>query len=59
MFGSFSSLECGFVSWRGGLVSAVDSCDLQLAYHAEGGLMPKNYGFTFTAGATSGCSTHH
>ncbi len=45
------SLECGFVSWHGGgRVSAVDSVDLELAYHGEGGRMPNNYGFNFTAG---------
>ena len=46
-------MECGFVSWHGGgRVSAVDSVDLELAYHGEGGRMPKNYGFNFTAGPT-------
>ena len=46
-----SSLECGFVSWHGdGRVSAVESCDLELANHGEGGRPPKNYGFTFYAG---------
>ena len=48
---SFFSLECGFVSWHGGgRVSPIDYCDLQLANHGEGGTIPKNYGFTFSAG---------
>lgn len=45
-----SSLECGFLSQRGGQIFPVDLCDLELANHGEGGNPPKSYGFNFSAG---------
>ena len=44
------SLECGFVSFKGGRHYPVDSCTLNLREHGEGGSTSSDYGFEFTAG---------
>ena len=44
------SLECGFISYKGGIHHPVDSCTLNLREHGEGGVTPLDYGFEFTAG---------
>ena len=50
IFSKLISLECGFVSFKGGVQHPVDSCTLSLREHGEGGLTPSDYGFEFTAG---------
>ena len=44
------SLECGFISLKGGIHYPVDSCTLSLRDNGEGGLTTSDYGFEFTAG---------
>ena len=44
------SLECGFISLKGGIHYPVDSCTLSLRDNGEGGITSSDYGFEFTAG---------
>ena len=44
------SLECGFISLKGGIHYPVDSCTLSLRDNGEGGLTTSDYGFEFAAG---------
>ncbi|CAG0902649.1 unnamed protein product [Darwinula stevensoni] len=45
-----SLLEVGYVYARGGELVPVDSVDLPLWQHGEGGMPPKDYAFSFCAG---------
>ena len=44
------SLECGFISLKGGIHYPVDSSTLSLRDNGEGALTTSDYGFEFTAG---------
>ena len=46
----YLSLECGFISLKGGIHYPVDSCTLSLRDNGEGGMTTSDYGFEFTAG---------
>ncbi len=45
-----TTLECGFVSLPNGNTFAIQSCDLKLNEHGEGGTVPNEYAFTIVAG---------
>ena len=50
LFFVISSLECGFISTRSGVLVPIDHCNLKLANHGESGTPPLSYSFLVQAG---------